>query len=330
MANAKALKFFDCNCAFGPYRTRVFRFARTADELIAEMDFSNIAQALFTTRPCASTTRGPSAMNGSWTRQEDIPVSFPPGPSSPARRGNSRPSKTLLHDMRRQGVRALRLFVDDHRYFLERPHLGRQMAVFMERRIPLFIRASLDRIATLLRSFPNLVVVTGSQGSNPLDRYAWPLIEKYPNLLFETSSYLVDGGIEEFCKRYSSNRLIFGSGFPDNAGGAAMLMLAHAEISDAEPASHRLGQPGAAPGGGIPAMNPSPIAREYLEQGIRPRAPSSTCTGTWARSTAVTCRPRPWSACATASSAAGYGGSSARTTRPWPATPSAAMPSCKK
>src|SRR5260370_38280577 len=46
MANASDLKFFDCNCAFGPYRTRVFRFARTADELIEEMDFANIAQAL--------------------------------------------------------------------------------------------------------------------------------------------------------------------------------------------------------------------------------------------------------------------------------------------
>src|ERR1700730_15181598 len=40
------LRFFDCNCAFGPYRTRVFRFARTAEELITEMDFSNIEQAL--------------------------------------------------------------------------------------------------------------------------------------------------------------------------------------------------------------------------------------------------------------------------------------------
>jgi predicted TIM-barrel fold metal-dependent hydrolase len=77
-------------------------------------------------------------------------------------------------------------------------------------------------------------VVTGSQGSNPLDRYAWPLVEKFPNLLFETSGYIVDGGIEEFCGRYSAARLIFGSGYPDNSSGSAMLALAHAEISDAQ------------------------------------------------------------------------------------------------
>ena len=44
----------------------------------------------------------------------------------------------------------------------------------------------------------------------------------------------MDGGIEEFCKRYSASRLVFGSGFPDNAGGAAMLTLARADVSEAD------------------------------------------------------------------------------------------------
>jgi hypothetical protein len=233
MANAKALRFFDCNSAFGPYRTRVFRFARTADELITEMDFANIEQALVYhtamrfdhpavgNERVVDETRGQSRLLPTWALL-------------PSQTGELPSLETLVRDMRRQRVRALRLFPDDHRYFLDEITWGDQMAVFMERRIPLFIRASLDRIATLLRAFPDLVVVTGSQGSNPLDRYAWPLIEKYPNLSFETSGYLVDGGIEEFCKRYSASRLIFGSGFPDNANGASMLTLAHAEISDTE------------------------------------------------------------------------------------------------
>ncbi len=46
MTNSSRLSFFDCNCALGPYRTRVFRFARTAGELIEEMDFANVDQAL--------------------------------------------------------------------------------------------------------------------------------------------------------------------------------------------------------------------------------------------------------------------------------------------
>ena len=136
--------------------------------------------------------------------------------------------------MQKHNVRALRLFPDDHRYFCDDITWGDQLAVYSERRIPLFVRASLDKVAQLLRSFPDLIVVTASQGSNPLDRYAWPLVEKYPHLMFETSGYIVDGGIEEFCKRYSESRLVFGSGYPDNSSGAAMLALAHAEISEAE------------------------------------------------------------------------------------------------
>ncbi|HJT79109.1 MAG TPA: amidohydrolase family protein [Gemmataceae bacterium] len=225
--------FFDCNCAFGPYRTRVFRFARTAGELVEEMDFGNIALALV--YHTAMRFDHPAIGNELVVRESrGQPRLLPTWALLPSQTGELPPLDTLLRDMRRQGVRALRLFPDDHRYFLDEVTWGDQLAVLAERRVPLFIRASLDKIAGLLRSFPDLVVVTASQGANPLDRYAWPLVERYPNLYFETSGYLVDGGIEEFCRRYSAARLVFGSGFPDNAGGAAMLMLARAEITDAE------------------------------------------------------------------------------------------------
>jgi hypothetical protein len=228
-----SLRFFDCNCAFGPYRTRVFRFARTADELTAEMDFGNIERALV--YHTAMRFDHPSVGNELVVREtRGHSRLLPTWALLPGQTDEMPALEMLLGEMRRQGVRALRLFPDEHRYFLDEITWGDQMAVFMERRIPLFIRASLDKIATLLCSFPELVVVTGSQGANPLDRYAWPLIEKYPRLIFETSGYLVDGGIEEFCKRYGAGRLVFGSGFPDNAGGSAMLHLAQAEISDAE------------------------------------------------------------------------------------------------
>ena len=106
------------------------------------------------------------------------------------------------------------------------------MAVYEERRIPLFIKDSLDSIDTLMGAFPHLIVVTANQGINPMDRYAWPLADKYPYLYFDTSAYLVDGIVEEFCSRYGASRLLFGSGFPDHASGGALLTLAHADISE--------------------------------------------------------------------------------------------------
>lgn len=227
------LRFFDCNCAFGPYRTRVFRFARTADELLEEMDFSNIERALV--YHTAMRFDHPSVGNELvLSETAGRPRLFPTWALLPSQTGEQPPLKTLLEQMRRQKIAALRVMPDEHRFFLDEITWGDQMAIYEERRIPLFIRASLDKIAGLLKSFPKLVVVTGSQGANPLDRYAWPLVERYPQLYFETSGYVVDAGIEEFCRRYSAQRLIFGSGFPDNAGGAAMLALARAEISEPE------------------------------------------------------------------------------------------------
>ena len=233
MSGNTGLSFFDCNCAIGSYRTRVFRFARTAAELLEEMDFCNVSQALV--YHTAMRFDLPTVGNELIVKEiEGHSRLLPVWTILPAHTQEQPDLAKLLKEMQTRGVRVLRLFPDDHRYSLDDISLGDQMAVYADRRIPLLIRASLDKIAGLLRSFPSLVVITGSQGSNPLDRYAWPLIEKFPNLIFETSSYLVDGAIEEFCKRYSASRLIFGSGFPDNASGAAMLALAQAEISEAE------------------------------------------------------------------------------------------------
>jgi hypothetical protein len=233
MTQTAALSFFDCNCALGPYRTRVFRYARTADDLLEEMDFSNIERALVyhTAMRFDHPAVGNDLVLQAIARHDRL---LPTWALLPKQTGELPHLGRMLEAMRRHQVRALRLFPDEHRYFLDEITWGDQLAICSERRIPLLVRASLDKIAGLLRDFPQLVVVTGSQGSNPLDRFAWPLIERFPNLIFETSAYLVDGGIEEFCKRYSAARLLFGSGFPDNSSGAAMLALARADLCDDE------------------------------------------------------------------------------------------------
>src|SRR5262245_28844633 len=142
---ASPLRFFDCNCALGPYRTRVFRFARTADELIEEMDFGNIEQALV--YHTAMRFDHPAVGNECLIRA--IRGHFrllPTWALLPSRTGEQPALGTLVGEMQREGVRALRLFPDEHRYFLDEATWGDQMTVFMERRIPLFIRASLDKI----------------------------------------------------------------------------------------------------------------------------------------------------------------------------------------
>jgi predicted TIM-barrel fold metal-dependent hydrolase len=236
MGERRHITFFDSHCAFGPYRTRVFRSARTAAALVEEMDFSNVGRALV--YHTAMRFDHPIVGNARVVEEtSSYPRLIPTWAILPGQTGEQPDAETMLAGMSENGVRALWMFPDEHRYALDGLTWGDRLELFEEHRVPLFVRASLDRVARLLADFPRLVVVTGSQGSNPLDRYAWPLIERFPNLVFETSGYLVDGGIEEFCRRYSASRLVFGSGFPDNAAGAAMLCLAHAEIQDADRAA---------------------------------------------------------------------------------------------
>ncbi len=227
------MKLLDGTAAFGMYRTRVFRFARTARELLDEMDFCGIDQALV----YHTAQRFDLPAVGNERLVDEIkghPRLLPSWAVLPTATAEQPPAEELLAAMRAHGVRALRLFPQDHRYFLDEVSWGDQLALYQERHIPLFIRAGLGKIASFLRSFPDLIVVTDAQGANPLDRYAWPLLERYPNLYYETSGYLTAGIIEEFCRRYGAGRLLFSSGFPDYAAGAALLTLLRAEIEDHE------------------------------------------------------------------------------------------------
>lgn len=154
-----SVNFFDCNGAFGPYRTRVFRFARTAEELIEEMDFANIEQTLV--YHTAMRFDHPSVGNELvLAKIAGQPRLLPTWALLPSQTAEQPALGMLLREMRRHDVRALRLFPDDHRYFLDATTWADQMAVYTERRIPLFFRASLDKIARLLESFPNLIVIT--------------------------------------------------------------------------------------------------------------------------------------------------------------------------
>jgi hypothetical protein len=70
------------------------------------------------------------------------------------------------------------MFPHSHRYFFDETTWGDQLIHYVERRIPVFVKDNLDQIVGLLRTFPNLTLITGSQGFNPIARYACPLIER--------------------------------------------------------------------------------------------------------------------------------------------------------
>ena len=227
------MRLLDATAGFGPYRTRVFRSARTAAELVEQLDFCGIDQALVyhTSQRFDHPVRGNARLLEEAAGCDRLSPTWTILPSAT---GEQPPAEQLLVDMRERGIRALRLFPSDHRYFLDALSWQDQVPLYAERRILLFVKAGLDRVAEFLRAFPSATVITDTLGSAPLDRYAWPLLEAYPNLYYETAGYLTAGAIEACCQRFGAGRLVFSSGFPDYASGAALLTLAGADISDTD------------------------------------------------------------------------------------------------
>ncbi len=225
------MKIFDCNCSFGVSSLPALKYARTAKELVSEMDFCGIDRALV--YHAGQRFSSPSFWNRQILKEvENIPRLNPAWVILPFQTGEQPEPKRFLELMEGKTVKALWAFPDEHRYQLDRCTFGPLLEVLTEKRIPLFAKVNLLTIGNLLGEFPNLTLVAVNQGPHSLERYLRPLVEGYPNFYVDTSYYLVDGLIENFCRKYGSKRLLFGSGFPDNCSGGALLRLVRAEIDE--------------------------------------------------------------------------------------------------
>jgi predicted TIM-barrel fold metal-dependent hydrolase len=226
-------EFFDCNCCFGVLPVRIFRFARNVEELREEMEFCHIGRALVyhaTMHSFGSPIEGNDLLLQEIAGRSEL---FPTRAILPPQTGEQPEPAELLAEMKRRGIRALWAFPGDHHYLLNRETFGSLFDLLSERRVPVFVLADLVQIGELLRSCPDLTVVAASPGPVPLDRYFRPLIERYRNFHIETSCYMVARGIESFCEKYGPGRMLFGTGYPANTMGAAMLHLARADIDEA-------------------------------------------------------------------------------------------------
>jgi len=224
------MKISDCNCSYGKAARPPLRYASTPADLLEEMDFCGIDSALVfhTNQRFASPQTWNKALVSDLRKR--APRLFPTWAILPDACNELPPPDRLLPAMRKAGVRALRAFPQEHRYRLDGntfPDLFPQM---VRHRIPLFAKENLFLLKELLVDCPDLIVVAVNQGPHGLDRFLRPLMDAFPNLYIETSCLLVEGLIEGLCERYGPRRILFGTGFPDNCSGGALLRLAHADI----------------------------------------------------------------------------------------------------
>lgn len=235
------MKFFDCNASFGAPMLKPLRYAENAGELLSEMDYYGISEALvYHVRQ-----RDDSPVVGDRMLLQEI-KGFPRLHGTlavlPLQTGELGSTEEILEKMRKNDVRAFWAFPSEHKYLMTRTSLGALYDMMVERNIPLFISAkqscggltSWHLFETMLSETPDLTLVVTEHGSWGEDRYFRPLIEKYENLYLDISQYELDGGIQDFCSKYGADRLLFGTGYPKWNPGGPILTLLHADITSKE------------------------------------------------------------------------------------------------
>lgn len=232
-----ALKFFDSNCMIGRFGVPQPGSYFTVDELIQQIDYFGIDQALvyhslakeyspnFGNKLLLGEIRGHKRLHACWV-------------FLPYHTQEMRPPRVLVEEMRDHNVRAIRLFpgVDFQRFSLSDWSLGELYEVLEQHEVPLFIsydQIDWDRICHICRSFPKLSLIL-SEVRYEENRHLYPLLERFDNLFIDISWYPVHCGIETICKRFGARRLLFGTKAPTFTPGPALAMINYADISEEE------------------------------------------------------------------------------------------------
>jgi uncharacterized protein len=230
---------FDCNACYGIFSVPPHKRADTVADLLEEMDFCDISQALV--HHAAQVDESPEIGNPllcEQTAPHDRLI--PSWAILPFQTGELGDLPGFIAAMRANNVRALWAFPSRHRYLLDGVTFGDLFDEMIARRIPLFVRreeqsgglAGWALAAAVLRDFPRLRLVIVGHGSWGEDRLFRPLMCRYEGFHVDTSRYELDGGIAEICRLYGPERLLFGSGFPGTSMGGALLTLLHCDASD--------------------------------------------------------------------------------------------------
>jgi predicted TIM-barrel fold metal-dependent hydrolase len=156
----------------------------------------------------------------------------------PPQAGEIPASAELFARMKRERIRAVRIFPEDHRFVARYTALGSTFENMSRRRVPLFLSMEQHGIVyaladRLLAVFPGLTCVLCDLGVWGVDRFTRPLLELFPKVFLETSHLaLHDSVLDELVRTYAAGRFVFGTGFPVRHPASAMLPLHHADISE--------------------------------------------------------------------------------------------------
>jgi uncharacterized protein len=219
-----AWNLFDANARVGP--SGIYgELALEADALIEEMKHFSIRQSL------VSHWAGEEydATEGNIALEQDLRPQLTPAWAV-------LPEQQSIDCLAARKPLAVRLTpgVNQHNYSLARWCSGPLFEYLEEHSVITMIgrmEIEWDRLVELLENFPRLVVGLLDTGYR-VDRYLFPLLKRFPNLYFDSATYLAHRQLETFVKQYGPDRILFGSRLPLYTPAASLGVLASARMSD--------------------------------------------------------------------------------------------------
>lgn len=215
---------FDANAYVGHSGIRG-ALALEAPELLLEMDRFAIKRALVS----HFTGLEYDAIEGNRALDRDAHPRFVPAWASS-------PDPASLEDIKRRNARAVRLWFGPlHHNFSSAPWCAGELFDYMQesRTLAIMSRTEIewDAIATLLENFPRLNVLLLDIGYRS-DRYLFPLLQKFPNVYFDSSMCAGHRQLEWYLEHFGPDRIVFGSRLPLYTPAAALTVLGTARVPE--------------------------------------------------------------------------------------------------
>ncbi|HET7213497.1 MAG TPA: amidohydrolase family protein [Terriglobia bacterium] len=146
------------------------------------------------------------------------------------------PDPLSVEDLAARRPRAVRLTpgINQHNYSMEQWCVGPLCEYLAEHSVvTLIARGDIGwgQLASLLEDFPRLVLVLLDAGYRA-DRYLFPLLKRFPNLYFDSATYLAHRQLEAHVEQHGPERILFGTRLPLYTPAAALGVLASARIPE--------------------------------------------------------------------------------------------------
>ncbi|MBP1993236.1 amidohydrolase family protein [Paenibacillus eucommiae] len=150
----------------------------------------------------------------------------------PEHAGDSMSPGSLLEQLRKHDIRAVKMFPASHQFDLDARTVGPLCSMLEREQIPLLLdaqEAPFSQLSLLLAHHPELKVLL--QGLNwSQERRLFPMMDAYSNLCVDFSALQSNRIIETMYARYGADRLFYGSNMPRRSAGAARALIDYADI----------------------------------------------------------------------------------------------------